>query len=704
MEKDDAVMLIGQGVDSPWYVGNTATGLLERFGADRVVDTPVSENAVTGAAVGAAIVGMRPVVVHPRIDFMMYAMDPVVNEASNWHYMFGGASRVPVVIWGIINRGGEQAAQHSQALQAFFAHIPGLKVVAPATPYDAKGLMVAAIHDDNPVVFIDDRWLYGLLAPVPEKMYEVPIGKAAVRRTGRDVTIVSSSFMMCPVLEAAEQLAGLGVSAEVIDLRTIKPLDRKTILKSIVKTRRLVVVDGGWKSFGVSAELLAMAAEEAFHFLMSPPMRVALPDVPAPASLPLENAFYPGAQDVVAAVKKTIGIKSESNVETVVKITLSNPDISSAEIHEVIEVLNTPALSFGPKVAEFEKLGAEIAGRKYAVAVNSGTSGLHLLVRAMGITEGDKVITTPFSFIASANCMLFEKAIPVFADIDPLTLNIDPEKIEDLLKRDTRREIKAILAVDIFSHPADWDALYDLSERYGVELIEDSCEAIGSLYRSPETVKKKRWKTFQRTGSFGRASVYAFYPNKQITTGEGGLVLTDDKNIYEQCVSMRNQGRGQKTNGIPRHVRLGYNYRLSDVSCALGVAQLKRLDEIMKKRAAVASWYTDGLASFRNVTPPYAAPNVCIDWFVYVVRMKGGFSRRERDVVMKNLAAKGIDCSGYFYPIHLQPFYRKMFGFTRGDFPVTESISDCTIALPFFNSLSRKNVEYVLNCLREQVE
>ena len=195
MVLDNSVFLIGQGVKSPWYVGNTCRDLLQKFGAKRVIDTPVSENAVTGAAVGAGIAGMRPIIVHPRMDFMIYALDPIINEAANWHYMYGGKSSVPVVIWSIINRGGEQAAQHSQALHALFAHIPGLKVVMPSTPYDAKGLMIAAIKDDNPVIFIDDRWLYGHEGVVPEEIFEVEIGKGIIRRKGTDVTLVAISYM-----------------------------------------------------------------------------------------------------------------------------------------------------------------------------------------------------------------------------------------------------------------------------------------------------------------------------------------------------------------------------------------------------------------------------------------------------------------------------------------------------------------------------
>lgn len=304
MEEDPNVFLIGQGVKSPWYVGNTAQGLSERFGEHRVIDTPVSENGITGAAVGAAIAGMKPVVVHPRIDFMLYAMDPIINEAANWFYMNGGRVNVPIVFWGIINRLGEQAAQHSQALHAFFAHVPGLKVVMPATAYDAKGLMVSAIQDPNPVVFVDERLLYHLEELVPEEIYRVEIGKGCIRRKGKDVTVVAISLMVHEAIKAAHELATHGIDVEVIDLRTIKPLDRELIMDSIHKTGRLVVVDVGWRSFGVSAEIAALAAENAFEALKAPIARIALSDCPAPASRVLEDGYYPMAKDIVDAVRK----------------------------------------------------------------------------------------------------------------------------------------------------------------------------------------------------------------------------------------------------------------------------------------------------------------------------------------------------------------------------------------------------------------
>ncbi|MDD5258613.1 MAG: pyruvate dehydrogenase complex E1 component subunit beta [bacterium] len=306
MSRDKSVFLIGQGVKSPWYVGNTAKGLLEKYGTSRVIDTPVSENGITGAAVGAALAGMRPVVVHPRMDFMLYALDPIINEAANWHYMTGGKSTVPLVVWGIINRGGEQAAQHSQAIHGIFAHIPGLKVVMPSTPYDAKGLMAAAIQDENPVVFIDDRWLYRTEGHVPTELYTVPIGKGVIRKKGTDITIVAISYMAPEALKAAQELELAGISAEVLDLRSAKPLDQELIIRSVSKTKRLVIADVGWKTGGLSAEVAALVAEKIGTDLRKPLQRVALPDVPAPSSKTLEAVYYPRSKEIVKAVKKIL--------------------------------------------------------------------------------------------------------------------------------------------------------------------------------------------------------------------------------------------------------------------------------------------------------------------------------------------------------------------------------------------------------------
>ena len=314
MSADKKVFLIGQGVKSPWYVGNTTKGLLEKFTDERVIDTPVSENAITGAAVGAAVAGMRPVVVHPRLDFMLYAFDPIINEAANWHYMFGGKSFVPLVIWGIINRGGEQAAQHSQSLHSIFAHIPGLKVVMPSTPYDAKGLMIAAIKDDNPVVYIDDRWLYKTEGLVPEEAYSVPIGKGIIRKKGKDLTIAAISYMACESLKAALELKHrCRIDAEVIDLRSAKPLDESILLESVKKTGRLMIADGGWKTCGLAAEISALVSENVFKYLKGPTTRITLPDVPAPASATLEKAYYPDSALILEEAKKIFSKKGKHN-------------------------------------------------------------------------------------------------------------------------------------------------------------------------------------------------------------------------------------------------------------------------------------------------------------------------------------------------------------------------------------------------------
>ena len=307
MESDDSVILLGQGVTSPWYVGNSCINLIDRFTPDRVMDTPVSENAVTGAAVGAALAGMRPIVVHPRLDFMHYAWDPIANQAANWHYMFGGKLSVPLTIWGIINRGGEQGAQHSQATHAMYAHLPGIKVVMPSTPYDVKGLVRSCVYDGNPVVCIDDRWLYRLEGDVPEKRYSVPIGKGVIRRKGKDLTIIATSFLVHEALDAAETLAEKGISAEVLDPLTLKPLDENLIVKSVGKTGRMLVVDGGWTSFGAAAEIMARLAEnEKIMEIKAPLKRLALPDAPAPASRTLERYYFRKAEDIAREAAKLV--------------------------------------------------------------------------------------------------------------------------------------------------------------------------------------------------------------------------------------------------------------------------------------------------------------------------------------------------------------------------------------------------------------
>jgi len=306
LESDKRVFLIGQGVTSPWYVGSTTVGLLDRFGPQRIIDTPVSENSITGVAVGAALAAMRPVIVHPRMDFMYYAMDQIANHAANWYYMFGGQVSVPLTIWAIINRGGEQAAQHSQSLQAMFTHIPGLKVVMPSNPYEAKGLLIASIEDDNPVVYIDDRWLYNDIGDVPQEKYATPLGKGTIVREGKDITLIATSYMVTEAIKAADSQGENVPDIEIIDPRSIKPLDESLLLESVKKTGRLIIADAGWKTGGFGAELAALVAEKAFGHLKAPIVRVSLPDAPAPASSVLEKAYYPDAGDIISAINRLL--------------------------------------------------------------------------------------------------------------------------------------------------------------------------------------------------------------------------------------------------------------------------------------------------------------------------------------------------------------------------------------------------------------
>ena len=306
---DNKVFVMGQGVDDPSGMFGATRGLQEEFGRDRVFDTPLAETALTGVAVGAALGGMRPVYFHNRPDFLLLAMDQLVNHASKWHFMFGGAVNVPLVIWACIGRGWGSAAQHSQALQGLFFHVPGLKLIMPSTCFDAKGLMLAAIKDNNPVLIIDHRFNFKQKGIVPENIYTLPIGKGVVRRLGKDVTVVAVSHLVVDAFYAAQELAEQGVDVEVIDPRTLRPLDEEIILDSVSKTGRLVIADTGWKTGGVTAEIAAIIAEKAFSFLKAPIERVASPDVPTPAGYTLEEAFYIGEEDIKNAILKTINYK-----------------------------------------------------------------------------------------------------------------------------------------------------------------------------------------------------------------------------------------------------------------------------------------------------------------------------------------------------------------------------------------------------------
>ncbi len=306
MKKDSSVFVMGEGVDDPGGVFGTTVGLEKAFGKKRVFDTPIAENAITGVALGAAIRNLRPIVIHMRMDFLLPAMDQIINHISKWSYMFNGKLKAPLVIRTIIGRGWGSAAQHSQSLQGLFMHVPGLKIVMPTTPYDVKGLLIASIGDESPVIFIEHRWFYEHIGYVPKPMYSVELGKGMVRRRGKHVTVVGISYMVFEALKAAEILKKENIDIEVIDPRTIKPLDLEIISRSLKKTGRLVIADTGWLTGGVSAEISARIAESSFKYLTRPIIRLSSPDCPTPASPVLEKAFYPGSNEIIKAVKRII--------------------------------------------------------------------------------------------------------------------------------------------------------------------------------------------------------------------------------------------------------------------------------------------------------------------------------------------------------------------------------------------------------------
>ena len=366
------------------------------------------------------------------------------------------------------------------------------------------------------------------------------------------------------------------------------------------------------------------------------------------------------------------------------EISLSRPDLTEREVELVTQVLRSPQLSGGPFLERFERGIADYTGAKWAVGVSNGTCGLHLAVAALGIGDGDEVITTPFSFVASANCILYERARPIFVDIEPHTLNMDVGLIEAAITPHT----KAILAVHVFGHPCEIDEIRAIADRRGLFLIEDACEALGAECNG------------RKVGTFGDCAVFAFYPNKQMTTGEGGMLVTNSDELAEVVRSQRNQGRDRAGTWL-QHVRLGYNYRLDELSAALGVAQLERLDELISKRARVADLYTERLRDREGIEAPWVSPKVAVSWFVYVVRLPEGVSR---DRVMADLAERGIPTRPYFWPIHLQPFYVRAFGYRDGAFPVSERIGRSTLALPFHGALSEEVVDFVSEALIDAVK
>jgi perosamine synthetase len=360
-------------------------------------------------------------------------------------------------------------------------------------------------------------------------------------------------------------------------------------------------------------------------------------------------------------------------------IPLARPVIGELEEERVLEVLRSGHLSLGPLLGEFERAFAERVGAAHASAVSSGTAGLHLALRAVGVTDGDEVVTTPFSFVASANVAVFERARPVFADIDPVTLNLDPEAAAAAVTDRTT----ALLPVHVFGYPADLTAF----ERLGLPIVEDACEALGAVDADGVPV-----------GGRGHPAVFGFYPNKQLTTGEGGMVVTADPQFKERIDSERNQGRAPNMDWLD-HDRLGFNYRLSDIACALGLAQLERLDEMLAGRSRVAALYGSVLAGIEGLGLPCAeAGSVRRGWFVYVVQLPRGF---DRDGVVRELAARAIPSKPYFPAIHLMSYYREQFGHREGEFPVCEDVAARSIALPFFPEMTESQVEQVAESLRE---
>ncbi len=379
------------------------------------------------------------------------------------------------------------------------------------------------------------------------------------------------------------------------------------------------------------------------------------------------------------------------------EIPLSRPDITSLEEELVLKTLRSGRLSIGPMTDQFEQLVATRAGCRHGVAVNSGTSGLHLALQALGIGPGDEVITTPFSFIASSNCILFVGATPRFVDICPSSLNMDPAKVASAIGPKT----KAILAVETFGNPTYMDQYASIAARYEIPLIEDCCEALGAVYKG------------RPAGHFGRVGVFGFYPNKQITTGEGGMIVTDDHRLAEMCKSLRNQGRPlghiapSATNASGswlKHERLGYNYRLPEINAALGVAQMRRLDEILERRTRVAEHYVRRLAGHPHLILPTIDNDTVMSWFVYVVRLAPTYTGEERDRVIAGLRRQEIGTNDYFPCIHLQPFYREQFDLRPGMFPIAESVSQRTLALPFYNDLSPREIDHVCQALEVMIK
>lgn len=386
------------------------------------------------------------------------------------------------------------------------------------------------------------------------------------------------------------------------------------------------------------------------------------------------------------------------------RIPLSRPDIGEREIEQVTRVLRSGQLSLGPLLHEFEEKFSSYAGTKYAVATNSGTSALHLAALALGIGPGDEVLTASFSFVASANCILHANAQPLFADIDPATLNLDPRALREVIQRDyawvqgnecmvnrkTGGTLKAILPVHVFGLPCEMETILEIADEFNLKVLEDVCESLGAEYAG------------RRVGTFGDAAAFAFYPNKQMTTAEGGMIVTDDPEVAAACRSLRNQGRDEFS-GWLKHDRLGYNFRLSELHCALGLAQLERIDELLAARALVASDYARHLVGIPEIRLLDDYPRAIRSWFVYVIRTQGQEAPALRNLLIEGLRARGIACQAYFPAIHRQPYFREYLSSSQGPLPHTEFAADRTLALPFFSTMTSEEIEQVCAAVREIV-
>jgi perosamine synthetase len=397
---------------------------------------------------------------------------------------------------------------------------------------------------------------------------------------------------------------------------------------------------------------------------------------------------------------------SSDHLPTLPAIPMSSPDLTDDERQAVARVLNTPNLSMGTQISRFEDCIKAYTGSQHAIGVSSGTAGLHLCVRAAAIQPGDLVITTPFSFVASTNVLLYEGAVPVFVDVEPRTGNIDPHLVfaaaQDIMQggknaqawlppkgASAESKLKAILPVDVFGQPADLEPILNTAWKYKLIVIEDSCEALGASYKG------------RPAGTLGDYGVFAFYPNKQITTGEGGMVITDDADAADLMRALRNQGRAPGDTWL-QHTHLGYNYRLDEMSAALGVTQMQRLDALVSKRLKVADWYNQRIHEIPGIeAPTIARYTTRVSWFVYVVH----FARElDRDNIAKKLEALGIPARPYFLPIHLQPYIMERFGYSEGIFPVTEDLGQRGLALPFSGVMEEGQVERVCQALRQVIQ